>query len=83
MNRLNIAESAVFLYSSFYLFLKDPFFQMFWGGCKLIHHYNTYYWLAHAKFTVCISEQQRLRQKVSEYDQELPQSHAADQPTVP
>ena len=28
MNRLNKTESAVFLYSRFSLFLKDPFFQI-------------------------------------------------------
>ena len=28
MNRLNITESAVFLFCRFSLFLKDPFFQI-------------------------------------------------------
>ena len=28
MNRLNLTESAVFLYCRFSLFLKDPFFQI-------------------------------------------------------
>ena len=30
MNRLNKTESVVILKSRFFLFLKDPFFQIFW-----------------------------------------------------
>ena len=31
MNRLNKAESAVFLYCRFILFLRDPFFQIIYS----------------------------------------------------
>ena len=34
MNRLNKTESAVFLYSSFSLFLKDPFSQIIYEHLK-------------------------------------------------
>ena len=34
MNRLNKTESAVFLYRRFFLFLKDPFFQIIYLKLK-------------------------------------------------